>query len=160
MHIREAEVIEAATIATLINAAFQVERTFKDGDRTSVAEIEGMFTQGCFLVTEDRGRLLGSVFVRITGDTGYFGLLAVDPSLQRGGIGSTLVQSAERYCEQRGCNEMTMRMIDVREDLLDYYSRFGYAVTGREPVPGDIPFTRPVEFVNMAKRLEVEASGV
>lgn len=153
MDIREAKVHESEALAQLINAAFHVERAFKNGDRTTIAEIKDMFPAGRFLVAEDNGRILGTVFIRITGDSGYFGLLSVDPGLQRSGIGRTLMQAAEKYCEERGCREMTMRIVDARQDLPGYYSRFGYKVTGREPVPAGIPFTKPVEFVNMAKRL-------
>lgn len=153
MQIREAELQEAPVLARIINAAFEVERSFKNGDRTTVAEIESRFLTGRFLVAEEVDRILGTVFVRITDGNGYFGLLAVDPAVQRGGIGRTLMQAAEDDCRQRGCKQMTMCIVDAREDLPGYYSRFGYEVTGTEPVPDDIPFTRQVHFVNMAKQL-------
>jgi predicted N-acetyltransferase YhbS len=153
MDIREARPNESELIAQLVNAAFAVERKFKNGDRTTSAEIQSKFSQGRFFIAEQDGSAVGTVFVSITGNSGYFGLLAVDPTLQRSGVGRSLIEFAEDLCRRSGCTEMTMCIVSAREDLPAYYSRFGYQVTSTEPVTGDEPFTMPVHFVNMAKPL-------
>ncbi len=52
-----------------------------------------------FFVAERENRIVGAVFVRITGNTGYFGMLAVDPALQGSGIGHALREHAEALVE-------------------------------------------------------------
>jgi predicted N-acetyltransferase YhbS len=144
---------DAPAIAALVNAAFHVERRFKNGDRTNVAEIEAMMHDATFLVGEEAGQIVASVFVKVNGTRGYFGMLSVDPARQRGGLGRQMREAAERFCREHGCTEMTLRTISLREELPPYYERFGYRVTGTEPVPTGIPFTQPVHFVTMAKPL-------
>ncbi len=106
-----------------------------------------------FFVAEQEGRVVGSVFVRITGGTGYFGMLAVDPALQRSGIGRALREHAEAFCRGRGCTQMTLSTGDFRTELLPYYARAGYAVVGTEPGPAEWSFAKPFRVVHMAKPL-------
>ncbi len=153
LRIRQAESTEATSIASLINAAFVIEHRFKNGDRTSPPEISGMMQKGHFLVALQGDRLVGTVYVQITGKTGYIGTLAVDPTEQRSGIGRTLREASEAFCVERDCNKMTLRVIDLREELPPYYEKFGYRITGTEPVPDGVPFTQPVHFIWMAKPL-------
>src|SRR6185437_3660529 len=60
---------EADPIARIINAAFEVERPYRlHGERTSAEEIRQLMMDGnTFFVAEEGGRILGAVFVRITG---------------------------------------------------------------------------------------------
>src|SRR3989442_8990013 len=98
MKIRQAKVSDADEIARIINAAFEIEREFRRGERTSPPEVLISISEkhGIFLVAEDEGRLLGAVEVRVEGDAGYF--VAVDASVRRGGIGRALVEAAEAHC--------------------------------------------------------------
>ncbi|KAJ6787046.1 hypothetical protein PWT90_03185 [Aphanocladium album] len=68
--------------------------------------------------------------VKKEGNVGYFGLFAVDPSKQGGGIGSYVLNEAERYaCMELGCKTMEMQVIDRRDTLIAYYIRRGYVQT-------------------------------
>ena len=65
---------------------------------------------------EPRGRPAGCIHVarHFSGD-GYFGLLAVDPSLQRARLGSALVQAAERWARTEfSAKAMRLTVISVR----------------------------------------------
>ena len=58
---------------------------------------------------------------RDNGTSGYLGMLAVDPSQQRFGVGRALLVAAENHCRERGCTEMTLSTGSVRHELLPYY---------------------------------------
>ena len=150
--IRRATAAEAEEIARIINAAFEIEREFRQGDRTSAAEIRRLMETQTFLVSEDGGRLIGAVQVRVRGSTGYFGMLAVDTQARRGGIGRALVEAAEEHCRRAGCTVMTMSTGEDRAELIPYYGKMGYRVTSIEPASNPA-FKRPLRIVKMAKPL-------
>lgn len=154
--IRVATEQEADQVARIINAAFEVERTFRlRGERTSSEDVRQLMLDGnTFFVAEQDSRVLGSVYVRITGNTGYFGMLAVDPALQRSGIGRALREHAEQFCKQQGCSEMTLTTGDFRTELLSYYTRAGYRIVFTEPRPGgEWSMRNDFRIVHMAKPL-------
>ncbi|KAM3550610.1 hypothetical protein MY1884_008162 [Beauveria asiatica] len=74
------------------------------------------------------------------GRTCYFGLFAVDPERQGGGIGSFVLGEAERYArDELGCARMEMQVIDRRDTLIAYYVRRGYVQTKEtRPFPYDM----------------------
>lgn len=143
---------EAGEIARIINAAFEIEREFRHGDRTSAGEIVALMGRETFLVSEDSGRLAGVVEVRADGAEGYFGMLAVEPSARRGGLGRALVQAAEDHCRRAGCTVMTMSTGEDRTELIPYYEKMGYRVTGIEPSTSPA-FKHPIRVVHMEKSL-------
>ncbi|KAJ4159221.1 uncharacterized protein LMH87_008129 [Akanthomyces muscarius] len=68
--------------------------------------------------------------VQKNADVCYFGLFAVDPERQGGGIGSRVLREAERYARaELGCARMEMQVIDRRDTLIAYYVRRGYVLT-------------------------------
>jgi len=153
--IRNATERDIPEIVVIVNAAFQVERDFRAGDRTSHAEISRLIQTDTFLVAVVEERIAGAVQVRVNGTAGYFGMLAVDPTLQRSGIGRALCEAAEDYCRSRGCIEMTLSTGSVRRDLLPYYGKLGYKITSINSAPEGAPFTKAIEIVRMAKPLKL-----
>lgn len=153
--IRLATIEEADQVARIINAAFEVERPFRlRGERTSTEDVQRLMLDGnTFFVAEEDHRIVGTVYVRITGHTGYFGMLAVDPTLQRRGIGRALREHAEGLCKQRGCTEMTLTTGDFRTELLPYYSRAGYQIVSTEPGSAEWSMRNEFRIVHMAKPL-------
>ena len=106
------------------------------------------------------GALVGCVQLTAKpGGTAYLGLLAVDPALQAGGIGARLIAACEAAArEEFGAHLMEMTVIDGRPELVAYYERKGYALTGeRRPFPMlDERFGMPkkaLEFVVLTKTL-------
>ena len=92
----------------------------------------------------------------------YFGMFAVDPQRQGGGVGRAVLAEAERYAADRwGAGELRMFVITQRKDLIAWYERRGYARTGElTPFPyGDDRFGVPrrgdLRFETLAKKLEV-----
>ncbi|GAB2885613.1 GNAT family N-acetyltransferase [Streptomyces mayteni] len=77
---------------------------------------------------------------------GYFGMFAVRPGLQGGGVGRQVLAEAERRAAAEwGAREMRMRVISARDELIAWYERRGYTRTGRlAPFPyGDERFGIP-----------------
>ncbi|KAB5515044.1 acetyltransferase [Coniochaeta sp. 2T2.1] len=63
--------------------------------------------------------------------TAYFGLFAVDPLLQGGGIGKTVLAYAEAFAREKwGVQRMEMTVIWTRAELIAWYGRRGYFKTG------------------------------
>ncbi len=112
------------------------------------------------LLAETDAALLGCVQLTAKGEgTAYLGLLAVDPERQAGGIGAELMAACEAAArDEFGSTQMEMTVIDGRNELIAYYERKGYVLTGeRRPFPmGDERFgipTRQLEFVVLRKAL-------
>lgn len=77
------------------------------------------------------------VLRREGGEAAYFGLFAVDPDRQAGGVGRRVLEHAERFARERwGVRRMEMWVIWTRAELIAWYERRGYRKTGkREEFP-------------------------
>jgi len=153
MNTRTAQLDDAENIAQLVNAAFRPERFFIDADRTNSEKVRALMQKGKFLLTEDVGVLTGCVYVELRDERGYFGLLAVDPALQRSGTGSRLVAATEEYCRAAGCGFMDLTIVNLRVDLPPFYRRLGYVESGTLPFPPDQHPNQPCHLVRMSKPL-------
>ena len=152
--IRVAVPLDAAKITDVINAAFRIaEGFFVDGPRISEAEVEQLLAKGSFLLAEADDKLNGCVYVELRGERSYLGLLSVDPSSQKSGLGSVLMLEAENYCRERGSRFMDIYIVNLREELPAFYRRRGYVENGTTPFPDDVPTKVPCHFINMTKQL-------
>jgi GNAT superfamily N-acetyltransferase len=151
---RVAAPADAETITALINSAFGVaELFFVDGPRISESEVEELLAKGNFLFAEVDGHLNGCVYVELRGERSYLGLLSVDPAQQQSGIGSFLMEEAEKYCRERGSRFMDILLVNLRKELPAFYGSRGYVETGTTPFPEDIKTKLPCHFINMSKPL-------
>jgi GNAT superfamily N-acetyltransferase len=153
MNPRTAQVEDAENIARLVNAAFRPERFFIEADRTNPDKVRELLQKGKFLLAEKAGVLVGCVYVELRGERGYFGLLAVDPALQRSGLGSRLVAAAEEYCRAADCHFMDLTIVNLRAELPPFYNRLGYVESGTLPFPSDQQPNQPCHLVKMSKPL-------
>lgn len=153
MNFRLADPGDAESITQVVNAAFRVERFLIDRDRVNAEKVRTMLRQGNFLLAKDAGRLIGCVYVEIRGERAYFGLLAVDPSRQKEGLGRRLIAAAEDYGRTAGCRVMDIRVVNLREELPPFYRRLGYQETGTEPFAADAHPKQPCHFIIMSKPL-------
>lgn len=100
------------------------------------------------LVWRDQdGSLLGCVWLEpVSSETWYLGLLAVEPRLQKRQLGRTLLAAAEDYAREHGARRIRMTVLHLRNTLIAWYQRRGYAPTGEtKPFPyGDERFGRPL----------------
>lgn len=69
-------------------------------------------------------------------ETAYFGLFAVSPALQNGGIGRRVLAEAERLArDEMGATTMEMTTLWMRTELVAWYERRGYKVVEGETRP-------------------------
>jgi N-acetylglutamate synthase-like GNAT family acetyltransferase len=59
-----------------------------------------------------------------------FAWLAIEPNLQTSGRGKKMMEAIEHYSEQRGATLMEMNAMNVRKNLIAWYQRRGYILTG------------------------------
>ena len=172
--------LEAATdadlppIVALMNRAYRggssqmgwaTEAGYIDGSRTTLSLIREELRaspDATFLPRRTRsgGELLGCVCVEPQGDgIWYLGSLTVDPQEQNRRLGRALLSDAEDWIRARGGHEVGMTVVHLREGLIAWYQRRGYALTGEtKPFPyGDERFGTPrrddLHFVVLRKRL-------
>jgi GNAT superfamily N-acetyltransferase len=136
--------------------AGRLQRTDVDAVRQIIAT-----PAGALLLAEEGSDLVGCCYLeRRAGEEAYFGMFSVRPAQQGQGRGRAIVAEAERMARQDwGATRMSMAVIRQRLDLIAWYERLGFALTGESrPFPyGDERFgipTRPdLEFVVLAKSL-------
>lgn len=85
-------------------------------------------------------------------------MLTVSPELQNSGIGKKMLTEAENHAKTLGLSSIIMTVISVREELIAWYKRHGYADTGkREAFPeSHIHVTvseEPLEFIFLEKKI-------
>lgn len=144
------------------------EADLLDGQRTDHAALSETIADSDqrILLTFDSDTLIGCVQIsNVAGGRAYLGLLTVDPGRQTGGLGAELIAAAEEHAVALfGARAMEMTVIRRRRELVAYYERRGYALTGEErPFPLDdprfgLPRTRDLAFVVLLKSLPAPPS--
>ncbi|UOF00703.1 GNAT family N-acetyltransferase [Bdellovibrio reynosensis] len=108
---------------------------------------------------DDTGNLLGCVHLEHQDEKCYLGMLTVDPKLQKKSIGKMLLAESEALAQFWDCNTIFMTVISVRKELIAWYEKHGFRLTGeKKPFPyGDerfgIPKVENLEFVVLAKKI-------
>jgi len=163
---------DVAAIVGLVDSAYRgdasqagwtTEADLLDGQRTDAEAVSAIVHArgSAMLVAEADGHLVGCCQLeRRPGGEVYFGLFAVRPGLQGQGRGQEILAEAERLArEEWGAVIMVMTVLAQRRDLIAWYQRRGYRLTGRtRPFPyGEerfgIPRRPDLSFVELAKRL-------
>lgn len=151
--LRNAVPADIPAIVALINSAFAVEKFFKTGERIDAAGFVEMLLHGEFLLLESSGAIIACVYVRITNERAYAGTLAVDPARQKAGIGRRMMRAAEDYARSHGCAVLDIRIVNVRPELSEIYTKLGFVPTGIESAEVIKTATQPVHFITMSKPL-------
>ncbi|WP_030663034.1 GNAT family N-acetyltransferase [Streptomyces rimosus] len=155
--------IESAYRGDASRAGWTTEADLLEGQRTDpegVAAVVGA-PDSVLLVAENAGDLVACCQLEHRGDHVYFGMFAVRPTRQGGGLGKVVMAEAERTARARwNAAEMRMTVIRQRSDLIAWYERRGYRRTGTMfPFPyGDerfgIPQRADLEFELLVKTLD------
>jgi GNAT superfamily N-acetyltransferase len=155
--------IESAYRGDSAKAGWTHEADLLGGQRTDETELRDILADASrvLLLAEIDGVLTGCVQVAKQGEgLAYLGLLTVDPRRQAGGLGRWLIAAAEAEAIDRfGATRMEMTVIRQRAELIAWYERRGYRLTGEtRPFPLDderfgLPQTRELEFVVLEKAL-------
>ncbi len=94
-----------------------------------------------FLVGVREGRVVAAVMAGYDGHRGWINYLAVEPALQRGGLGQAMMAEAERGLRALGCAKVNLQVWRGNLAVMAFYSRLGYAED---------------DVISMGKRLEVD----
>ena len=150
LHLATATPADVARLAQHVNAAYRgdtarqgwtTESDLLDGqriDEAGVADMQALPGAAMLLARNEADELLGSFHAQIKAPVVYLSMLAVTPTLQTQGVGKFLLEAAEDYGRQHGCTLSRMTVISVRAELIAYYERRGYHLTGAtEPFPTD-----------------------
>lgn len=154
--------IESAYRGEAAKSGWTHEADLLGGQRTDPAMLAELLADPAqtMLLAESDGGLRGCV--QLTAKGGglfYLGLLSVAPRVQAAGLGKQLLAAAEARARDQGGRAIEMTVIRQRPELIAFYERRGYALTGeRRPFPyGEPRFGQParddLEFVVLAKRL-------
>lgn len=154
--------VESAYRGDSSRAGWTTEADLLAGQRTDPAGVlDSISAAGSVVVLAERDEaLVACCHVQRRGERCYFGMFAVDPSRQGGGLGGQVMTYAEELARTRwGCTVMEMTVIRQRTDLIAFYERRGYTDTGRRsPFPyGDerfgLPLRDDLEFTLLEKVL-------
>ena len=149
---RNATTADVPLLVELVTSAYRGESS-RSGGTTEADLLEGNRNvpevlladiarpRSRILLAERDGTLLGCAHVAEEDGAGYFGMFAVRPGLQGGGMGRAILAEAERVAgEDWALPLMRMTVIDLRVELIEWYERRGYRRTGQtRPFPGTDP---------------------
>ncbi len=172
MRIRTATLADLEPLHALVHRAYRGdaaragwthEADFLDGQRIDRATLTDLLAspRQRVLVAEAAGALVGCVELEDRGGgLAYLGMLSVDPARQAAGLGRALIAAAETCARDAfGATAIEMTVIRQRTELIDWYQRRGYRLTGEErPFPltdprFGLPKRDDLAFVVLAKAL-------
>ncbi len=150
---RVGTVNDAAEVVALVHSAYRgdasrqgwtTEADFLDGDRISEEAMKSTLAadDGRVLLAYADDTLIGCCHVqRRIDQLSTFGMFAVSPTAQGGGLGRTILGYAEVYAQQEWRTSiMELSAIAQRAELIAWYERRGYVRTGeRREFPYDDP---------------------
>jgi len=155
---------QAEEICILVNSVYRGENSkkgwtteayFLSGIRITAEKIKEIINtdNNVILTAIMNNKIIGCVHLEKTGNFCMLGLLSVSVNHQTFGVGKKIIIKSEEYAIQKfEVNEMRMKVIGRRKELIDYYIRRGYSITGEkedfkpgpdiygEPTDGDLYF--------------------
>lgn len=85
------------------------------------------------LVAEVEGRIVGQILmVPYGGHVAFLFRLTVDQNYREKGVGSTLLESAEKLLKKKGLKEIALFVNDDKENLKEYYKKRDYQSSGNK----------------------------
>jgi ribosomal protein S18 acetylase RimI-like enzyme len=158
------DLVESAYRGDASRAGWTTEADLLDGQRTDAAAVaDSVAADGAVVLLnlDEAGRIAACCQVERRDDhIAYFGMFAVRPGAQGGGVGNAMLAEAERFArEEYDASHLEMTVIGQRSDLIAWYERRGYRRTGEtRPFPyGDerfgIPRRDDLHFVVLTKPL-------
>ena len=135
--LRECRVADFEQLWQLDQSCFSPEIAYS---RDELAYYLQLKTATCLVAYDAdhvRGFILGH---RYRGDSGHIITIDVDPTLQRSGLGSTLIQALEEQFRSAGCKSILLEVAVNNHTALTFYKKHGYSVlkTLRRYYRGDL----------------------
>ena len=169
MSISRAVLHDVPELNILVNSAYRGE-TSKQGWTTEADLLDGLRIDeetlcsyfedpGIILLknTDETGKITGSVYLELRHPKLYVGMFSVSPLLQGKGTGRDLLAAAEGVAKELNCHTLTMTVISIRHELINWYERRGFIATGEiQPFHDNPKFGAPrqhIELIVMEKTL-------
>ena len=142
MTINKATLNDVAELVTLINSAYRSKSSLRgwtseshllDGQRIDAGMLTEQLADPANTIlkyTDDAGQIVACVYLQLQPGKLYLGMLTVAPDLQARGIGRELLQAAEQFAKVANKPIIAMTVITTRHELISYYERRGYKLTG------------------------------
>ena len=168
IQISKATLADVPQLNILVNQAYRGESSAKgwtteshllDGLRIDEATLEEYINETDTVILRylDNSVLQACVYLKIETRGLYVGMLTVNPELQNSGIGAKLLAAADAYAKEANCDKMWMTVISSRHELIAYYERKGFRLTGEiKPFPTDTKFgiqKQPLELAVLEKEI-------
>lgn len=168
--LQKAVIADSDTIAVLVNSVYRGENS-KKGWTTEAGFLEGIRITpekvseiiqdniGIIIKAVLEGQIIACVHLEYKDKYSLLGMLSVDVGYQDRGIGKILIDECERYTKTvYKFDEIRMKVISRRTELIDYYLRRGYLLTGEREEFGSAGDTfgetkEKLFFVTLSKRL-------
>lgn len=162
---------DAGDLAALVNRAYRPvvalggwthEANWIRGPRTTAPKVTDLMNDGSVILTikDPIGGLIACVQVSSSDATACFGMLATEPALQGIGLGTQMLEAAERYALSSGMpTTARINVLECRSELVSFYERRGYRRTGVvQPYPMadgiGVPVNEGVKVVELAKSID------
>jgi GNAT superfamily N-acetyltransferase len=142
--IKTALINDVPELVLLINSAYRgksskqgwtTEADLIEGDRMNSGSLTEMINSPGVIIrkcVDNHSKIVGCVYLEIRQDELYVGLLTVYPELQAKGIGKFILSDAEDVAKKRGLSVLLLDVISLRKELIDYYIRRGFKLTGEK----------------------------
>ncbi|HEX8980793.1 MAG TPA: GNAT family N-acetyltransferase [Parasulfuritortus sp.] len=141
LELRIAYEADAKEIAALVNKAYRPspqdagwthEANLVAGERTTTEQVLSLFHEQSTILLLCLGpQIVACVHVQGGESGAYIGMLATNPTLQAQGIGKQMLLHAEAYATKHfGASVLKMSVLSSRPELLAFYERRGYFLTG------------------------------
>ena len=154
LDLRIAAKADAQAIADLVNRAYRPaphaagwthESHLVAGERTSAGQVRALFQpRSVILLLCSEANIVACVHLQGDSSGASIGMLATDPGLQAQGLGKRMLFQSERS-EQLGASLFRISVLSSRPELLAFYQRRGYVLTGEvEDYPLSAGVGRPM----------------
>lgn len=87
---------------------------------------------GDVFVAEYQERLVATIMVGREEDRGWLYYLAVEPAVQRKGLGRAMVRHAEKWLRARGSAKVMLMIRNNNRGVREFYSRLGYVAEPKQ----------------------------
>ncbi|MBK9294184.1 MAG: GNAT family N-acetyltransferase [Oligoflexia bacterium] len=164
---------DASALCALVNSAYRgdlskqgwtTEADLLRGQRTDIEKLREMIMDSNSVILKainDKGNtLVGCVYLRKNEADCYLGMLTVKPNMQNNNLGKKILEASEAHAKYvMNCKSISMTVISVRSELIQWYQRRGYELTNeRRPFPMNdprfgIPKVKSLEFIVLRKNL-------
>jgi len=135
---------DIAAVVALVNRAYRGhdsvlgwthEAHLLEGERLNSDQLGAQLknVDASMLLAKKDNVLSGCMMLSHSAEKTYLGTFAVSPEMQGKGVGRAMLQHAEVIAGQQwGAQRLEMVVISQRQDLIAYYQRRGYFLSGDE----------------------------